>query len=116
MNYLTLHNMRLGATSSIQPLVLQKLQTVEDLLPATLKQEAAPRARTVRVNTLLWSVEEALAWLESPPQQHAKFASQVPCRPLLPPSWTTPSSDSSPPSSHARSDVPEGSLETGDIK
>ena len=83
---------------------------MEDLLPATLKQVATPRARTVRVNTLLWPVDEALAWLESPPQQHVKFASQVPSRPLLPLGWAPGSDASASASLHVQSDNPEGSL------
>lgn len=54
-----------------------KTQTVEDLLPATLRQEAATRPRSVRVNTLLLTVEDALAWLADPPPEHARFAAQV---------------------------------------
>lgn len=52
-------------------------QSVEDLLPETLKKEATARPRSVRVNTCLTSVAEAKAWLVAPPEEHLAFAVKV---------------------------------------
>lgn len=45
-----------------------------ELLPSGRAEPAASRPRSARVNTLKMSVQEALAWLRSPPAHHAKLA------------------------------------------
>lgn len=67
------------------------LQSVEELLPETLKKEATSRPRVVRVNTCLMSVAEAKAWLAVPPEEHSAFAVKVNpiLKPFLPQSRST---------------------------